>query len=238
MFAGRDRGLPARLARDGFEAMQEARGHRRRAADFCRMAEDDILGAEQLGKIVRRQPDAPFRQIEPEAMPHRPAQPGIHPRRRRPDALDQSAEDDAVGLRQPRFQRAIDPQLRVGDLRPPHHAVGEGGLEQLRIVAQRHHQPARRALAEQIVERGGQHQSLMALEGERRVMFVARQFYQYIAMLFGERREIMRFCRSEVFQRRKGGLQQPDQLACPFQFANPALWFAAPNRAARMVPCA
>ena len=46
-------------------------------------------------------------------MPHRPAQPRIDPRRRRPDAFDQPAENDAVGLRQPRFQLAVDVQLRA-----------------------------------------------------------------------------------------------------------------------------
>ena len=49
-------------------------------------------------------------------MPHRPAQPRIDPRRRRPDAFDQSADDDAVGLRQPRFQRAVDLQVRARSL--------------------------------------------------------------------------------------------------------------------------
>ncbi len=106
--------------------------------------------------------------------------------------FDQSAEDDAIGLRQPRFQRTIDPQLRIRDLRPPHHAVAERGLKHLRIIAERDHQTARRALAEQIVERRRQHRSLMALEGERRAIFVARQFDQYVAMLLGERGKIMR----------------------------------------------
>ena len=108
--AGGVRGLPALLARDRFQPVQEARGHRGRAADLGGMAEDDVVGAEQLREIVRGEADAPLRQIEAELMPHRPAQPRIDPRRRRPDAFDQPADDDAVGLRQPRFQRAIDLQ--------------------------------------------------------------------------------------------------------------------------------
>ena len=47
---------------------------------------------ERLRKIVRREPDPPLRQIELEMMPHRPAEPGIDPRRRRPHALDQAAD--------------------------------------------------------------------------------------------------------------------------------------------------
>ena len=115
--AGRLRGFPALVAGDRFQPVQETRGDRGRAADLGGVAEDDVLGAEQLREIVRREADAPLRQIEAEFMPHRPAQPRIDPRRRRPDAFDQPADDDAVGLRQPRFQRAIDFQMNVG--RPP-----------------------------------------------------------------------------------------------------------------------
>ena len=57
--------------------------------------------------------DAPFRQVETEFVTHRPAQPGIDARRRRPDALDQPAEDDAVGFGEPRFQLAVDMELCV-----------------------------------------------------------------------------------------------------------------------------
>src|SRR5947207_15382225 len=51
---------------------------------------------------MRGKADAPLRQIEPELVPHRPIEPRIDPRRRRPDAFDQSAENDAVGLRRAR----------------------------------------------------------------------------------------------------------------------------------------
>ena len=80
-------GLPARFARHRLQPVQETRGHRRRAADLGGVTEDDVVGAEQLRKIVRGKADAPLRQIEPELMPHRPAQPRIHARRRRPHAL-------------------------------------------------------------------------------------------------------------------------------------------------------
>ena len=78
--------------------MQEARGDRGRAAGFCRMAEDDILGAEQLREVMGGEADAPLRQIEPEFVPHRPTQPRVDPRRRRPHAFDQPADENAVGL--------------------------------------------------------------------------------------------------------------------------------------------
>jgi len=109
--------------------VQEARSHGRRAADLGGMTENHLVGAKQLRKIMCGKADAPLRQIEAEFMAHRPAQPGIDARRRWPNALDQPANDDAVGLRQPRFQRAINLQANIRALRPPHHAVGKGGLE-------------------------------------------------------------------------------------------------------------
>jgi hypothetical protein len=76
------------------------------------MTEDDVLCAEQLREVVRGEADAPLRQIQTELMPHRPVQPWVDPRRRRPYAFDQPAKNNAVGLRQPRFQLAIDVELR------------------------------------------------------------------------------------------------------------------------------
>ena len=63
----RFRGIPARFARDRFQPVQEARSHRRRAADLGGVAEDDVVGAEQLGEVVRGEADAPLRQIEARA---------------------------------------------------------------------------------------------------------------------------------------------------------------------------
>ena len=102
---------------------------------------------------MRGEADAPLRQIEAEFMAHRPAQPGIDPRRRRPYAFDQPAKNDAVGFGQPRFELAVDVQLRARRFRPPHHAIGIGGLEHIGVVAELDHQAARLLLGKQIVER-------------------------------------------------------------------------------------
>ena len=134
--------------------MQETRGDRGRAADLGGVAEDYVIGAEQLGKIMRGKADAPLRQIEAELVPHRPAQPRIHARRRRPDAFDQPAQNDPVGLRQPRFQLAVDVKLRSRRFRPPHDAVGERSLEHLGVIAEFDHQAAGLLRPKQIVERG------------------------------------------------------------------------------------
>ena len=181
--------LPALFPGDRFQPVQEARCHRRRAANLRGMTEDDVVGSEQLRKIMRGEADAPLRQIEAELVPHRPAQPRIDPRRRRPYAFDQPANNDPVGLRQPRFQRAVNSQRGARCFRPPHHAVAKRGLEHFRVITDLHQQPALRLSAEQIVERGCERQSVMALERQRDAMPVARQRAQHVAMAlcqFGE----------------------------------------------------
>ena len=72
-FAGGHRFFPARLPGDGLQPVQEAGRHRGRAAGLRGMAEDHVLGAKQLGKIMRGKADAPLGQIEAKLMPHRAA---------------------------------------------------------------------------------------------------------------------------------------------------------------------
>ena len=192
--------------------MQETRRHGGRAADFCGVTEDDVVGAEQLGEIVRGEADASLRQVEAELVPHRPAQPRIDPRRRRPYAFDQPAQNDPVGLRQPRFQLAVDVKLRPRRFRPPYDAVAECGLEYLRVVAEFDHQAAWRLPAEQIVECGGQRRPLRPFKCHRDVMRVARQFQQNVAMAFGQFGKIKEFRGAQAFERSKCFPQQLDQL--------------------------
>ena len=149
------------------------------------MTEDDVVGSEQLRKIMRGEADAPLRQIEAELVPHRPAQPRIDPRGRRPYAFDQPANNDPVGFRQPRFQRSINSQRGIRCLRPPY--------QYFRVITDLHHQAALRLSAEQIVERGCKGQSVMALEGQRDAMLVARQLDQHVAMAFCQFGEIIGF---------------------------------------------
>ena len=82
--------------------------------------------------------------------------------------------------------------MRACRFRPPHDAVAEGGLEHFRIVAELNHQPAALRLAGQIVERGRQRQTLMALERDGDAVLVARQRHQHLAMAFGKLGKIMR----------------------------------------------
>ena len=132
--AALQRGLPARLARDRGEPLHEARRHRRRAAELGRAGEDHLGRAERLREIVRREADAPLRQVEAELVAHRPAEPGIAARLRRPDALDQPAQHQAIDRLQARFERAVDAHPHVG-FGPADFLVGDRGVEQLDIIA-------------------------------------------------------------------------------------------------------
>ena len=70
-------------------------------------------------------------------MAHGTAEPGVRPRLRRPDALDQAAKDDAIDVLQPCFERPIDANAHVRDLRAPCHAIGNRDPEKLGIVCLR-----------------------------------------------------------------------------------------------------
>ena len=193
IFSGAFGRVPTRFAGDGLQPVQKARGDSRRAADLGRMGQDHIVRSQQLRKIVRGEADAPFRQIEAEFMAHRPAQPGIDPRRRRPYAFDQPAKNDAVGFGQPRFELAVDVQLRARRFRPPHHAIGIGGLEHIGVVAELDHQAARLLLGKQVVERRRQCSALRFLEGNGDAVLIRRQRDQRFAMALRQFGEIERF---------------------------------------------
>ena len=137
------------------------------------MSEDDVVGTEELCKVMRGEADAPLRQIEAEFVPHRPAQPRIDPRRRRPDALDQSAENDAIGFGQAGFELTENMQMCARRFRPSHHAVGECGLEHVGVVSGLNHQTARTAGADEIIERRCQRRSGRLLEDHSNPVLVA-----------------------------------------------------------------
>ncbi len=153
--AARHGGLPA-LAGDRGETLDEARRHRRRAGDLCRMAQHHLARAEELREVVGREADAAFRQIEAERKPHRTAQPGVGIAFRRPGAFDKAAKHDAVARGETRFERPEDAHAQARLQRPAHDAAGEGDGKQFDIVRFRDRQTccgfARRELVERIRE--------------------------------------------------------------------------------------
>ncbi len=110
------------------------------------------MGAERLREVVSRQADAPFRQIEAELPAHRPAEPRISARFRRPYAFRQAAEHHAIHVLQARFQRAENLHARLAR-RIAHGLTGKHGMKQLGIVAARNGQ---RAMIGDIVEKCGE----------------------------------------------------------------------------------
>ena len=173
-------------------------------------------------------------------MPHRPAQPGIDPRRRRPDALDQPAENDAIGFGQARFELAVDMQMRARRFRPPHHAVGERGLEHFRsnrpswtISPLGLPVPSRSSNAR------GQRRSCALLEDHGNAVLVAattpistsRWRCASSAKSYGlERRK--------AFERRKRGLQLRRSAPAPDRVRHRSAASAAPAHAATTPRCA
>ena len=91
--------------------------------------------AQRLREVVRGQADAALGRIEPEIAAHRAAEPGIVAGFARPGAFVEAAEHDALERLQARFQRAEDAHAHVRRFGTAHHAVGDGGVEQLGIVA-------------------------------------------------------------------------------------------------------
>ena len=91
----------------------------------------------RLREVMRGEGDAPLRQIEAKRVAHGPAQPGIRVRLWRPDALDQTAEHDAVGALQAPFQRTVDAHARARELGPAHDAPADCSPEQLDVVGRK-----------------------------------------------------------------------------------------------------
>src|SRR3546814_3720402 len=76
------------------------------SSDVC--SSDLLGGAHRLGEIMGGEADAPFRRRQAEIAPHRPAEPGIDGRVRRPAPFVEAAEDQEVGMLQPCLKRAPD----------------------------------------------------------------------------------------------------------------------------------
>jgi len=119
---------------------------------------------------VSAQPDAPLRQIESQRKPHPPAEPGIGIGLRRPLALDQAAEHDAVALGEPRFEQAENAHLSASFRGLPHDFSHKQGIEQFHIFGFHELQLRRRAAGRKFVERVREFRSLWTEKGDRRIV--------------------------------------------------------------------
>ena len=172
--AARERGLPVRLAGDRREPLHEARRDRRRAAELGGAGEDHLGRAEQLREVVRRQPDAPLGQIEPEVEPHRTA-----------TATDRCASPAARRLRparRARRGRRLQAALRAGrECARARPAVRRGGRRGRRSRSRTGRRSRRRERADRprcsamLVERVGERRAVLAGECGFDAGVVARQ---------------------------------------------------------------
>jgi hypothetical protein len=139
-----------------------------------------------LREIVRREANAPLRQIEAERVAHRTAKPGIAVCLRRPDPFDQTAQHQPIDRLQTRFEQAENADTRAG-LGAVILFAGDGGVEQPGIVGGGD------------VERAGPFELGERLGKLRRH---AAQRSDHLSMAGGHRRERMRAAR-QGFQRRQ-----------------------------------
>ncbi len=111
--------FPAVFAGDRGQSLDEARPDRRCTGLLSRARQNDLRRTKSLRKIVRREADTQFRQIEAELEPHRPAEPRIVAGLGRPGAFVQPAEHDAIDALQAGFEQTEDPHTRAADFRAP-----------------------------------------------------------------------------------------------------------------------
>ncbi len=209
-------GRPA-LAGHGGEALHEARRHGRRAGELGGAGEDDLARAEQLREIVRREADAAFRQIEAEVLAHRPAEPGVGRRFRRPGAFDQAAEHHAIAVGEPRLERTEDTHAHARLRRPAHHAAGKRHGKQLDVVVRRDDHTSRGIARRHFVERSGKLGAGRPGKGDL-VAAVPRQRGHHVAMARGKIAERARVLPGR-FERRQRVGEPAHQIGGGCEFA-------------------
>ena len=111
---------------------------------------------------------------------------GIRPRLRRPDAFDQAAKDDAIDVLQPCFERPIDANAHVRDLRASYHAIGNRDPEKLGIVCLRDDKAGVGVRARDVVECLKEFHAVMAGEGRGLTVLVPAQGGDDVAVSCGK----------------------------------------------------
>ena len=119
-------------------------------------------------------------------MAHGPTEPGIRLRLRRPDAFDQAAKDHPIDSLQPRFERTIDANAHVRNLRASHHPIGNRDLEKFGIVCLRDDKAGVGVRARNVVERLIEFHAVMASEGRGLTALVPAQGGDYVAVSCGK----------------------------------------------------
>jgi hypothetical protein len=124
------RGLPCSIGCDRRDALEKPRGHRLDAVLLFGARDHDAERAHRLREVVRREADAPLRQVERQRLAHRSIEPCIRSRLRRPCAFVQCAEQHEIGVEQARFQRAEDADARAAVESGPHRRLARQQLRE------------------------------------------------------------------------------------------------------------
>ena len=205
-------GLPAFLAGECGEALHETRGHGRRAGDLLRPRQHDLRHAERLREVMRGQADAPLRRIEAELPPHRPAEPGIAARFRRPARFVQSAEHDAVDRLKARFERTVDVHAHVAHFRAAYDAVTDGRMKHFDVVAGGQRKAGSGRRRDDVLEGARQRHAVVIVECGGDAVGIARQRLDRLAVRGRELRQRMIAARQRLQRRQRCG-ELADQRA-------------------------
>ena len=119
-------------------------------------------------------------------MAHGTAEPRVRLCLRRPDAFDQAAKDDAIDVLQPRFERPIDTNAHVRNLRASHHPIGNRDLEKFGIVCLRDDKAGVGVRTRNVVERLIEFHAVIASEGRGLTALVAAQGGDDVAVSCGK----------------------------------------------------
>src|SRR5579862_5121750 len=86
------------------DALNKARGHRRRAATLAGPAQDRAGSAERRDEVMRGLADATLRRGQTKRSAHRPVEKGVRARLRRPYAFVKAGEQGHIERQQARFE--------------------------------------------------------------------------------------------------------------------------------------
>ncbi len=184
-FTARDDTFPAFAGERG-NSLHKARGDGRAAGHLGRARKDDFTCAQCLREVVRGEADAALGRIEAEIAAHRAAQPRVVARLRRPGTLVQPAQHDAVDRLQARLQRAVDMRAQLAAFRTTHHAVANGGLEQLGVVPARDREICGSRAVDKLLESIGKHRAVVIGEGGGLTVFVGAEGRDYVVVTLRE----------------------------------------------------
>ena len=151
---GPERAVEPGRAQHGVEAQQPARRHRRHPLAARGAGQRHFGCCDRLGEIVRGDADRALGQRDLERAPHLPRHPRVVHRRAGPGAFVEPAEDDEIGLLQPRLDQPPDCQPRVAPVGRADHGAGGQRLEQGRVVTTGQHREILRGV-DQLMAKAG-----------------------------------------------------------------------------------